>query len=131
MKSILISIRPKWVAKILKREKTIEIRKTAPKCDLLIDVYIYCTNGDYIGHLSKRYVGKVVAKFTLRKVEPVFRLDLYDKSCLSPAEIFRYANGRRVYAWHISDLVIFDKPKELGEFGLEKAPQSWCYVEEK
>ena len=29
-----------------------------------------------------------------------------------------------------SDLVIFDKPKELSDFGLNRAPQSWCYVEE-
>ena len=43
MKAILISIRPKWIAKILNGEKTIEIRKTAPKCDFPIDVYIYCT----------------------------------------------------------------------------------------
>lgn len=43
MKAILISIRPKWVSKILNGEKTIEIRKSAPKCELPIDVYIYCT----------------------------------------------------------------------------------------
>lgn len=48
------------------------------------------------------------------------------------------------YGWHISDLVIYDKPKELSEFtGLRKTkfgyepikqtrpPQSWCYVEAK
>ena len=44
-KSILISIRPEWVAKILNGKKTIEIRKTMPKCDLPIDVYIYVTHG--------------------------------------------------------------------------------------
>lgn len=42
-KAILISVKPKWVAKILNGEKTIEIRKTRPNCDLPIDVYIYCT----------------------------------------------------------------------------------------
>ena len=51
------------------------------------------------------------------------------------------------YAWHISDLKIYDKPKELGEFRkvclngkcsdciyeeckITRPPQSWCYVEE-
>ena len=29
----------------------------------------------------------------------------------------------------LKDLVIFDKPKELDEFGLNKAPMSWRYVE--
>ena len=28
------------------------------------------------------------------------------------------------------NLVIYDKPKELGEFGINRPPQSWCYVEE-
>lgn len=45
-KAILISIKPEWVEKILNGEKTIEIRKSMPKCDLPIDVYIYCTKGN-------------------------------------------------------------------------------------
>lgn len=43
MKAIMISIKPEWVAKILNGEKTIEIRKTMPKCELPIKCYIYCT----------------------------------------------------------------------------------------
>ena len=140
MKSILISIKPKYVAKILNREKTTEIRKTAPKCELPIDVYIYCTKGAFMGYLSKKYVGKVVAKFTLRKVEklkiyvgsyiPVAILhtdsiptcSLMEKeSCLTMDEIWKYTKTKG-YAWHISDLVIFDKPKELGEFKQSKLP---------
>lgn len=42
-KSILISIRPEFVEKILNGEKTLEIRKTMPKCELPCKVYIYCT----------------------------------------------------------------------------------------
>ena len=54
----------------------------------------------------------------------------------------RYAKGKTLYGWHISDLRIYDTPKELSEFtGLRDAkfgaapyeikrpPQSWCYVE--
>ena len=82
MRAILISIRPEWVAKILSGEKTLEIRKTAPKCDLPIDVYIYCTQSKpYVAYINgKLYTqsdgtgkgpagiclnGKVVAKFTM------------------------------------------------------------------
>lgn len=160
MKAILISIKPKWVANILSRRKTLEIRKTAPKCDLPIDVYIYCTKGDYIGHISNRYIGKVVAKFTLKKVERLvmqrgstgwpfghgryglgnigygfvggeeFRwLDDDNGSCLTADDIWRYLGGKIGYAWHIDDLVIFDKPKPLSDFGLKRVPQSWQYME--
>ena len=66
MKSILISIKPKWVAKILNGEKTIEIRKTMPKCDLPIDVYIYCTkdnkHGLYWTEWDLKYVAKMNEK---------------------------------------------------------------------
>ena len=52
-------------------------------------------------------------------------------------------NSRQLYAWHISNLVIYDKPKELSEFvglrktkfgyepiKIERPPQSWMYCEE-
>ena len=83
--------------------------------------------------------------------------ELYSKSYLSFADIYEYIGERYGYAWHISNLVIYDKPKELNNFmkinrecwyadlGLAKRdcpecknescfmsrpPQSWCYVEE-
>lgn len=43
MKAVLISIQPKWVAKIANGKKTIEVRKTAPKCEVPFKCYIYCT----------------------------------------------------------------------------------------
>jgi len=45
MKSIMLSIKPEIVKKILNGEKTIEIRKTRPKCELPVKVYIYCSGG--------------------------------------------------------------------------------------
>ena len=81
MKSILISIKPKWVAKILNGEKTIEVRKTKPNVELPIDVYIYCTKNREMAKMCKYpcdketkaflNLGKVVAKFTLNKVEEI------------------------------------------------------------
>ena len=32
------------------------------------------------------------------------------------AEIIKYASGKKVYYWHISDLKIYDEPKELRSF---------------
>ena len=42
-KAVLISIRPEWVRKILNGSKTVEIRKTVPKCGVPFKCYIYCT----------------------------------------------------------------------------------------
>lgn len=43
MKSVLISIRPEWCAKIASGEKTVEVRKTRPKMNPPFKCYIYCT----------------------------------------------------------------------------------------
>lgn len=43
MKSILMSIRPKWCEKIFYGEKTIEVRKSRPAIPTPFKVYVYCT----------------------------------------------------------------------------------------
>ena len=43
MKSVLISIKPKWVEKIASGEKTIEVRKTKPNLEKPFKCYIYAT----------------------------------------------------------------------------------------
>lgn len=64
-------------------------------------------------------------------------------ACMDRDRIVRYLNKCRGWAWHISDLKIYDQPRELRTFtGLQstrfgmrpvevtRPPQSWCYVEE-
>ena len=142
-KAILIPIQPEPVAKILNGDKTVLICKTAPKCDLPIDVYIYCTKGNigawfirkmkrcFFGKFVKPMLnGKVVAKFTLGAIG-WFNLPfekwseeeinfVESKSMVNREEMKRYLKGKRPYLWHISDLVIFDEPKELREFRSRK-----------
>lgn len=80
MKSIMISIKPEMVAKILNGDQSIIIRKTMPKCELPCKVYIYETKGKFTKGLYNNldhkihyyeYFGKckIVAEFTLNKVE--------------------------------------------------------------
>ena len=45
MKSVLISINPKWCELIANGEKTLEVRKTRPKIKTPFKCYIYCTAG--------------------------------------------------------------------------------------
>lgn len=44
MKSVLISIQPRWCEMIAAGRKTVEVRKTVPKLELPFKCYIYCTN---------------------------------------------------------------------------------------
>ena len=62
---------------------------------------------------------------------PCFHRAAIESACLTMAQAQDYSKGKNVYGWHISDLVLYDAPKALSEFSkMERAPQSWCYVEE-
>lgn len=51
------------------------------------------------------------------------------KSCISKSELNAYGeNSSCLYAWHISDLKIYDKPLSLSELGVNYPPQSWRYI---
>lgn len=192
MKAILLSVRSKWVAKILNGNKTIEVRKKFPK-DYKGWVYIYCTkDSDNLLHKnvagiwwvedkefqkkSRRlgieqqpsYNGKVVARFYCDGVGIINHIissswsrfddyydaiicyyytyeDLLNESCLNHNDFHNYLKGENGYGISISQLEIFDKPKELLEFqtyktynigdlynchlSLTKAPQNFVYIE--
>lgn len=174
-KAVMLSVRPKWCQKIASGEKTIEVRKTKPKLETPFKAYIYCTlpkypHEDFIATdypMPQFYGGKVIGEFTCERIVPI----TYDggrlwcptnaafspATCLSQAEIIAYIGDKgRCYGWHISDLRIYDAPKELSEFKtlcrvdtdccacpyynytkmgcdgrvIGRPPQSWCYVDD-
>lgn len=186
-KAVLISIRPKWVEKIANGEKTIEVRKTKPKLETPFKCYIYCTlpkypHEDFIATdypMPQFYGGgKVIGKFTCDRIYKIdmdstdflFKvggLSVYkqaaEEKCglcvaMTDDELHGYLGHCQGYGWHISDLLIYDQPRELTDFRricpndlccetcamysnnnsicnngalpLRRPPQSWCYVEE-
>lgn len=136
MKSVLISIRPQWVEKIVRGEKTVEVRKTAPK-EVPFKDYIYCTYGDMKTNYYLNGRGKVIGEFICDKVdeytfsyyEAEYRVthDEQKAMCLNQPELIRYGKGKTLYGWHISDLKIYDKPKELSEFYRPCSYSGICY----
>lgn len=170
-KAVMLSIRPKWVEKIANGEKTIEVRKTKPKLETPFKCYIYCTlpkypHEDFIvtDYPRPQFYGggKVIGEFTCDRIYELAPLnhaldDVEKQACLTREEIVNYLKGTG-YGWHISDLRIYDQPRELTEFRrscpndlycedcamysnsngicnngalpLRRPPQSWCYVEE-
>lgn len=143
MKSVLISIRPKWCELIANGKKTIEVRKTRPKCDTPFKCYIYCTK-DFKPNTKYGYKlwaggGKVIGEFVCDEIYDCRDINM-DDTCITVAEWLKYTKGHEgnVYGWHISGLVIYDRPKSIKEFyhyGVKRGakvtrpPQSWCYAE--
>ena len=135
-KAVLISIRPKWVEKIANGEKTIEVRKTRPKLETPFKAYIYCTQPKYPHEdfISTDYPkpqfyggGKVIGEFTCDRIDRVNICGFWDdngeqlenrikETCLTPTEVNDYLGTEVGYGWHISDLRIYDTPRDLGEF---------------
>jgi predicted transcriptional regulator len=143
MKAVMLSIQPKWIELIASGKKTVEVRKTKPKIDVPFKCYIYCTKGDWLTSVNGKVQkpnnmeidlsadskieelnGKVIGKFVCDKVVQ-FENDCYtpafeetaDLSCVGYKGLYDYLGTKEYgYGWHITDLVIYDKPKELSEF---------------
>lgn len=198
-KSVMLSIRPKWVEKIANGEKTIEVRKNRPKLETPFKCYIYCTKAeerlltilkDGDENYGETYHGKpvfiktetvsacdmwgkrqkVIGEFVCDCISPLHNIrtddwkrlagglhniekELVNQACLTEAQLHTYAGRKNCFAWHISNLKIYDTPKELSEFSrpfencidkvcdefgcascengghIKRPPQSWCYVE--
>ena len=131
MKAVLMSIKPKWCALIASGQKTVEVRKTKPRLETPFKVYIYCTiDGGVKGDMTvpgRLTCGKVIGEFVC---DVIFTVSCYYSNptargvhseqpytCLTDKQMIDYlGNGVEGHGWHISDLVIYDKPRELREF---------------
>ena len=156
MKSVLISIKPKYCELIAAGKKTIEVRKTRPKIETPFKCYIYMTKSNLVGDrkaYKDRLAGKVIGEFVCDEIYQYTTCDAKDgvdisdgemtrMSCLTKDEITNYELSPGyfgVFGWHISKLKIYAEPKRLREFWhcgvklgarVSRPPQSWFYVEE-
>ena len=139
MTEILLSLKPQWWAKIASGEKTVEIRKTIPHNGSPFKVIVYET---------KEGRGKVIGEFVCDQIyqystgnigdQTISSEEIQKRSCLTYDELFKYENSAEskenciylmgLYGWHISALQIYDKPINISDFGLKRAPQSWQYL---
>lgn len=147
-KAVMISISPKWCELIANGKKKVEVRKTKPKLKPPFKCYIYCTKGknllkarnrplllldgvetrqvlsedDYCSweDVNGKVIGEFVCDYIVRHCE-MENADIAEQmSCVKREDILKYSNGKEVFGWHISDLVIYDTPKELSKF------ETWC-----
>ena len=134
MKSVLLSIKPKYCELIANGRKTVEIRKNRPKIDTPFKCYIYCTKETELwvavknGQALEQCDGKVIGEFVCDDIDEIAVFDdiLYcvnntqanklKQACLTIEDIKIYLGINSGYAWHISNLVIYDKPRELSKF---------------
>jgi predicted transcriptional regulator len=168
MKAVYRSIKPYWLYLVIIGQKTIEVGKTFPKAgDWNKEVFLHCSKDmksfnripEKDREWMRKYLGKAACRFVCDDIAKIRNLvgqfiaegrseretnTIARASCLDFLDMKRYLGTKDGYAWHITDLVIYDTPKELSEFhkpimptglryeddAITRPPQSWCYVEE-
>lgn len=177
---VLASLKPYYYYLIGEKIKTLEIRKSDLK-NLPQDVLFYMSKDEKsfakipkeFQEKYRKHFGKVGIEFICDKsicldyypqdytgMPGKFSEMICKESCLSYDEIMAYKKEKLAYGWHISNLKVYDKPRELSELWgkknclaahtvecwncfaacreingrhyqpLRRPPQSWCYVEE-
>lgn len=182
MREVTRSVKPYWFFLICEGIKTVEVGKDKPKAeDWNKIVNLYCSKDKksferipkefqekyrkYLGKVGARFLCNNIRDFSNRIINTHNRYELQTvheilaNSRLTHSELCEYLNEREdlepFYLWHISDLVIYDKPRELYDFLnynkhlaciskncfsgdcwgchnnaiMIRPPQSWCYVD--
>lgn len=124
MCTILLSINPKYVGRIMCGEKKYEFRKNI--CKRKVDkIIIYSTSP----------VMKVVGEAQVEDIlvdNPQKIWDITKNDSGVEREFFdKYYNGReQAIAYKLNNVVEYEEPKVLKDYGINVAPQSFCYLEE-
>ena len=122
-----------------------------------VGMQFICDKVDKIIPLQQTYYNYIGLSIATITEYGIWNDDL-PQMCLTKKEINDYGKGKTLYGWHISDLKIYDKPRELSEFSrpcsysglcfsckrasfkkdgnllcntkITRPPQSWMHVEE-
>ncbi len=125
MKALLLSIKPEYAEKILKGEKKFEYRKRLAKEDVSY-IYVYSTAPSM----------KVVASVHIEGHLSDSPTALWEKTKaaagISRAKFRDYFRGcKTAYAYELGKVEVFESPKNLSDFGVAVAPQSFVYIKIK
>lgn len=136
----------------INKAKIIEVRKSYPKdenWDKVIKIYCSKDKKSFAKipkeyqPLMRQYLGKVIGEFVCDKIDEIRVVDtelmryvtvndkadmfISEETCLSIDALYDYLWHQKGYGFHISGLIIYDKPKELSEF---RSYNTRAYVDE-
>lgn len=121
--AILMSFHPRSCELIAIGKRTVEVRKSKPCIELPTKVYIYQAKKSWVYNAFSKiadWQGKIIGEFvcdeiTVAKCGEYCNIPL-QKAQLDAYDLMMYADEKTVYGWHISELVIYNEPRELSEF---------------
>lgn len=127
MTTIIATIKPIHLANIRSGKKKYEMRRTCPKREHPFKV-LCCESGSG---------GDIIAEFEVYSPMAIYPEDWPDMvkdACVTMKEALEYGKGEAVWFWDVSNMIDYCSTKgyhirNISEFGLKRAPQSWQYVE--
>ncbi|MCD8204613.1 MAG: hypothetical protein LUC16_02155 [Coprobacillus sp.] len=132
---LLMSIKPKYWAKIVSGEKLIEFRRMVPK-DLRPDVFYPVHQGKrtvvvYASAPTKKVVGELEINGVISQGMWNWH-NICDRAGISFEEFIAYCGGddKNVWGLSIGKVTVYDEPKTLQEAYpyIERPPQNFCYI---
>lgn len=134
MNTIVVTIQSYHLGNIRRGWKTVEVRKTVPKCPFPIKAFLCESNTK----------GQIKAEFVIRDPVKVSREEILSgsdtaralakRALLTMEALVSYmGDAPCLWFWDINDMVDYCSTKgcrirNISEFGLKRVPQSWQYV---
>ena len=119
---VLMSIKPKFVEEIFSETKTFELRKKIFKSSINT-IVIYSSSP------KKKVVGEIIIDKIISSTPKLLWKSYKNNLGISEKEYFKYyKNSKVAYAIKIKKVIKYKKELELKDFGIEKAPQSYQYI---
>ena len=122
MSAMLLSIKPKYAKVILEGKKQYEFRKSRPKEG--VDRIIF-----YASAPQKEVVGEALIDEILEGTPKEIWEIAKTAAGITKKFYFSYYSGKdKAIAYKLKNVVIYEKPKALSDYGICQAPQSSVYL---
>ena len=122
MATILLSIKPEYVKKIFSGEKKYEYRKHLSQ-EPVDRIIVYSTDPE------QKVVGEIEVTGTLQ-MSPTRLWEQTKSNAGISREKFRkyFKVCKAAFAYQLGETTMFEAPKELSDYGINQAPQSFVYI---
>lgn len=123
MSTMLLSIKPQYAKVILEGKKQYEFRKSRPKNDVNKIIF-------YASSPQKQVVGEAEIEKILEGTPAGIWKIAKSAAGITKNFFFTYYHGKnRAIAYKLTNVIVYDEPKSLSDYGIKRAPQSYVYID--
>ena len=123
MSTILLSIKPKYAKIILEGKKQYEFRKSKPKSGVNRIIF-------YASSPQKQVVGEAAIERIIEGTPKDIWEIAKTAAGITKKIYYSYYEGKdKAIAYKLKDVIIYETPKALSDYGISQAPQSFIYLD--